>query len=301
MPLELAWMRAEAPYMPIAVVGLLALLDESGCEGKAHWGAINQEPCLRIDAAPDGAEVAALLLEAPWPDLNSIPWPGGKFSQGLKPTLKGNPDPFALFRDLASRSGPTERTLLEAILTDGVLDGDKVPSRSRLLRGVKADLSSISHPPKRLTAEQISRELVDGPHFRPGESGLGLGLVPEVQTFGGTTGPEASTVGAYSALLYLLLWRGLMALPPVPVMRGPQRVVGGPLVSGPDTLSWPRWRSPATLRSLRSMLSLAEIHADSPDRGQLIPRGIDAVYRARAVPLNSMVAVYRWGKAVMGQ
>jgi hypothetical protein len=190
--------------------------------------------------------------------------------------------------------------LLHAILTDGVLDSDGIPARSRLLRGVKSDLSSISEPPKRITADGLAAELRNGPDFRSGKSGLGLGLVPEVQTFGGTTGPDASTVGAYSALLYLLLWLGIMALPPVPVLRGSRRMVGGPLVTRPDVLSWPRWRIPVGLRSLRMLLSLDAIHRDAPDHGYLIQRGIDAVYRAHAVPLNNMVAVFRWGDLVMG-
>lgn len=297
MSIEMPWMRAEAPYMPIVTAGILAILETNGIEATAHW-ARGATPTLRVDTPPDSDQFAKVLLDTPWPDIASVSWPSGAYSQGLKPTLKSERDPSAVFRGLVSGSAPSESCLLQAILTDGVLDGDRVPARSRLLRGVKADLSSVSHPPKRLNAPGLARELVHGPEFRAGESGLGLGLVPEIQTFGGTTGPDASTVGAYSALLYLLLWRGLMALPPVPVARGPRRVVGGPLVTRADLLSWPRWRFPASLRSLRTILSLEAVHADKPDRQQLSARGVDAVFRAQAVPLNSMVAVYRWGKPV---
>ena len=73
-------------------------------------------------------------------------------------------------------------------------------------------------------------------------------------------------------------------------------MVGGPLVTGPDVVSWPRWRMPVGLRSLRTLLSLGAIHRAKPDRHYLKERGIDAVYRARAVPLNNMVAVFRWGE-----
>ena len=187
-----------------------------------------------------------------------------------------------------------------------MLDGEGVPARSRLLRGVKADLSSVANPPKRVTATGLAAELREGPEFRSGQSGMGLGLVPEVQTFGGTTGPDASTVGAYSPLLYLLLWRGIMALPPVPIVRGSHRVVGGPLVARPDVLSWPRWRIPVGLRSLRTLFVLEMIHSDpSGERERaerceaLLARGIDAVYRSRAVALNSMVAVFGWGERVL--
>lgn len=299
MALELGWMRPQAPYMPIATVGLLSLFNNHGHEATALWEGESDDVVLRIDVPLDAAATGQLLAHAPWPSMDRIAWPNGKDSQGLKPMLKGTSDPAGAFRSLVSGSPPLEATLLRAILTDGALDGDGVPARSRLLRGVKADLSSIAKPPKRVTPGNLTAELCDGPVFRNGRSGLGLGLVPEVQTFGGSTGPDASTVGAYSPLLYLLLWQGLMALPPVPVARGWQSAVGGPLVTEPDVLSWPRWRVPVGLRSLRCLLALQAIHVEFPKRGQLLVRGIDAVYRARAVPLNSMVAVFRWGEPVL--
>jgi hypothetical protein len=300
MGLELTWMRANAPYMPIATMGLLALLHEQGHDATAYW---DETPsgvvALRIDVELDAGVIGRLIAQAPWPSLDRIDWPEGKYSQGLKPTLKAAADPLYEFGRLVETSPPLEQALLRAVLCDGVLDGDGVPARSRLLRGVKSDLSSVKNPPKRLTAEGLGAELLEGPEFRNGESGLGLGLVPEVQTFGGTTGPDASTVGAYSPLLYLLLWRGVIALPPVPVMRGHHRAVGGPLVTEPDVLSWPRWRIPVGLRALKTLFSLGAIHQRSPDHGYLRERGIDVVYRARAMPLNSMVAVFRWGERVM--
>ncbi|MGO9321077.1 MAG: hypothetical protein ACLQBY_09790 [Solirubrobacteraceae bacterium] len=298
--MDLLWMPAHAPYMPIATVGLLALLAEREHEATAYWSDDpSGAPALHVDTSLGVAEVAQLIADAPWPQLKRIEWPAGSWSQGLKPTLKGTGEPARAFRDLVASAPPLEKTLLRAILTDGVLDNDGVPGRSRLLRGVKSDLSSIAERPKRITADGLAAELRDGPDFPSGKSGLGLGLVPEVQTFGGTTGPDASTVGACSTLLYLLLWRGIMALPPVPVLRGARRMVGGPLVTQPDVLSWPRWRMPLGLRALRTLLSLGAIHQDEPDLHYLTERGIDAVYRARAVPLNNMVAVFRWGEQVM--
>ncbi|MHB1999590.1 MAG: hypothetical protein ACYCSI_05325 [Solirubrobacteraceae bacterium] len=303
MAFDLPWMPAHAPYMPVATVGLLALLNEHDLQARACWSdASAGAPVLSIDVALDAAQAGRLIAAAPWPRLDLIDWPGRRWSQGLKPTLKDASHPAQAFRDLVagaeSAGHPLEAKLLRAILTDGVLDAAGVPGRSRLLRGVKSDLSSIAEPPKRITADALASELRDGPDFVSGKSGLGLGLVPEVQTFGGTTGPDASSVGAYSRLLYLLLWRGIMALPPVPVMRGSRRVVGGPLVTRPDVLSWPRWRIPVGLRSLRTLLSMSAIHEDAPNMRYLRERGIDAVYRTKAVPLNSMVAVFRWGEQV---
>lgn len=303
MAFDLPWMPAHAPYMPIATVGLLALLDDHDVNARAFWSdGMAGTPTLRVDAAVETADVAQMLVDTSWPQLERIDWPAGKWSQGLKPTLKSSEHPVRAFRELIANAEAAghlnEARLLRAILTDGVLDADGVPGRNRLLRGVKADLSSIAEPPKRITAEGLAAELDDGPDFVSGKSGLGLGLVPEVQTFGGTTGPDASTVGAYSRLLYLLLWLGIMALPPVPVLRGPRRVVGGPLVTAPDVLSWPRWRIPVGLRSLRTLFCLGALHEEVPDMRNLSERGIDAVYRAKAVPLNNMVAVFRWGGQV---
>lgn len=303
MGFDLPWMPAHAPYMPIVTAGLLALLEDHGHPARAVWSdGPSGVAALRIDAELDVAQTAQMIAAAPWPQLTLIDWPAGKWSQGLKPTLKNEERPAAAFRDMIAKADGAgrllEAKLLRAMLTDGVLDTDGVPGRSRLLRGVKSDLSSIAEPPKRISAEGLEAELRDGPDFVSGKSGLGLGLVPEVQTFGGTTGPDASTVGAYSRLLYLLLWIGIMALPPVPVLRGSRVMVGGPMVSAPDVLSWPRWRIPVGLRSLRTLLSTAAIHQEKLDMHYLRERGVDAVYRAKAVPLNNMIAVFRWGQQV---
>jgi hypothetical protein len=306
MAVELTWMPPHAPYMPIATAGLLAALEEHGHRARAQWEGEGDEAILCVDSPLDADGIAAVLADAPWPSLELIDWPDGKHGQGLKPTLKGLQRPAEEFRRLVKTSPPLEAALLRAILTDGVLDGEGLPGRSRLLRGVKADLSCVENCPKRVTAAGLATELREGPEFRSGQSGLGLGLVPEVQTFGGTTGPEASTVGAHSPLLYLLLWRGIMALAPVAVVRGRYRAVGGPLVTAPDVLSWPLWRIPVGLRSLRTLFVLDAIHSEPSDREQraensayLHARGIDAVYRSRAVALNSMVAVFGWGERVL--
>jgi hypothetical protein len=52
------------------------------------------------------------------------------------------------------------------------------------------------------------------------------------------------------------------------------------------------------LRALRSLFCLDAIHVDEPEAEALSRRGITAVYRAHAVELSTMVAVYRWGQQV---
>lgn len=300
MSIELNWMPPQAPYAPVTTVGLLALLESAGEAPRAHWRADGRRHVLTIDAELPIDEVAALIAAAERPSLDSISWPNGSYGQALKPVLKETGRPAVAFHRMAASARALESQLLRAIVTDAVLDNDGVPSRSRLLRGVKADLSSASASPKGVSTEELQAELEQGPTFIGRESGLGLGLVPEIQTFGGTTGPDASSVGAYSPLLYLLLWQGLLALPPIAVSRGRRRIVGGPLVTRGDVLSWPRWTVPVGLDGLRSLLGWREIHADEPDAQRLKARGVDAVYRAETVALSTMVAVYRWGDQITG-
>lgn len=301
MALELSWMSPEAPYMPVATVGLLSGLEQAGHPATAHWRETEDRLRLWLDADLTAEEMGLALAEAEWPRLDKVPWPPGPNTHGaqaIKPVLEQQRFPADAYRAMIAGAPPTEARFLTALLTDGVLDDKGIPSRSRLLRGVKSDLSGVANRPKAVTAVHLTAELSNGPDFRKGPSGLGLGLIPEIQTFGGTTGPPASTVGAYSPLLYLLLWLGLMALPAVGVSRGWTRSVGGPLVTGPDVLSWPVWRVPVGLRALRSLFCLDAIHTEEPQLEALAPRGITAVYRARAVELSTMVAVYRWGQQV---
>lgn len=301
MALELSWMPPEAPYMPVATAGLLSALDQAGHPATAHWRDTRDRLQLWLDADLTPEELGLALAEAEWPCLAKIPWPPGTNTQGaqaIKPVLEQQGAPANAFRAMVTAAPATEARFLRALLTDGVLDDKGIPSRSRLLRGVKSDLSGVANRPKAVTAAHLTVELSSGPDFRKGASGLGLGLIPEIQTFGGTTGPSASTVGSYSPLLYLLLWLGLMALPPVGVSRGWARSVGGPLVTGPDVLSWPVWRVPVGLRALRSLFCLDAIHTEEPQLDALAQRGVTAVYRARAVELSTMVAVYRWGQQV---
>lgn len=301
MRFHLAWVRPEAPYMPIMVVGLLSALEDAGDgDARAGWKIDGPTQTLAVETALGREEIGAAIAEAPWPDLSRIPW-SQRLGQAIKPMLAAAPDPIAelhrLRADVRASGLVAEGRLLEAFVTDGVVDGGGGPGRSRLLRGVKADLSGISDQVDSDPGGLID-ELEAGPKWRSGKSGRGLGLVPEVQTFGGSTGPTPSDVGSHSALLYRLLWLGILRLPPVPVSRGPRRVVGGPLVCAPESLGWPLWTVELPLAPLRALLSLSSIHEAEPDSARLVDRGVAAVFRAESVPINSMVAVFRWGKRV---
>lgn len=299
MSTALSWLRPDAPYAPIATAGLLSALADAGYRATCRWVADGPRTVLEIDGGPGFEGMGEAIAGAPWPDLETIPW-AGKLRQALKPMLAASEDPVGELRRLrtAVSERPAEHRLLGAFVTDGALDAGGVPGRNRLLRGVKGDLSGVADKVT-IDAAELAGELEAGPRWRNGKSGRGLGLVPEVQTFGGTTGPEPSAVGSHSVLLYRLLWLGILALPPVPVVRGRNRLVGGPLVTDGDRLSWPRWTVPVDLGSLRLLFCLAELHADSPDRRFLEGRGVSTVYRAGLTQISQSLYVFRWGERVM--
>lgn len=290
MGLELAWMRPDAPYMPIAVAGLLAVLEDAGLAGQVFW---NDSLIVDTDAPVD--EVARAIDAAPLPDVDAIAWPLAR-AQAVKSSLGASDDPLGVYRALIASVDGVEHRLLLSLATDQVDDGGS-PARTRLLRGAKSDLSAFRDTFRR-TVEGLHEELRFGPQLRDGKSGRALGLVPEVQTFGGTVGRDASTVNAESPLLSLLLRHGIMALPPVGVAHRGRRVVGGPLIGDDGSLSWPRWQVPCGLRDLLTLFTASSIHSSDPDRAFLRARGIDAVYRSRPQQLSTTVAVYRWGTRV---
>lgn len=306
MSIELPWMRPEAPYMPIATAGLLSALEDAGTPAFAVWRPANHGHTLWLETDRTTEQVAQAIVDAPWPDLDKIAWPM-KLGQALGPMLGTTPDPFGTLRTLrhqVDRDGlVAEGRLLRTVVTDAISDTKGLPVRSKLLRGVKSDLAGIRSD-VRIRAAELEAELVGGPVWRNGYSGRGLGFLPEVQTFGGTTGrdPSASSVGAHSSLLFRLLWLGVLVLPPVPVVHRGRRRVGGPLVTGLDgndvTLSWPTWSFAAGLDELRSLFILPQIHADSPDYDELAARDIVDIHRSTSIPINSMIGAFRWGARV---
>jgi hypothetical protein len=298
--LELGWMRDDAPYMPIATQGLLSVLAPVDPGVQAWWAGDSGTSTLRLQTALSTDAVALAILDAPLPDVTAVDWPTNS-PQALGPSLLAAPggDPLGTYHALLASAGPVEQRLLRAIATDQVLDAGGGPSRTRLLRGAKSDLSAFGSL-RRTTAAALAGELRHGPDFRPGKSGAGLGLVPEVQTFGGTTGRKADQVGAESALLSRLLRHGILALPPTGCLRRGRRDVGGPLIGDDRELSWPRWTIPCGPRALRLLFGLACVHADEHelDPHPLRASGIGAVFRARPQQLSTTVAVFRWGRRV---
>ena len=295
--MQLDWMRADAPYMPIATVGLLAVVSEVDPTVTATWAVDGPARRLRIASALDVEEIATTITEAPLPDVSAPRWPTAN-PQALGPSLRTTEHPLDAYRELVAVAAPPEARMLRAIATDQVLDAKGVPGRTRLLRGAKSDLSAFKAP-KQMSAQHLAGELRDGPAFLPGDSGAALGLVPEVQTFGGTTGRRPEGVGAASALLSRLLRHGILALPPSSGWRGGRRVVGGPLVTEQGELSWPRWTISCGLTELRVLFSLATVHDPEPDARALRERGVDAVFRSRPQELSTTVAVFRWGRRIV--
>jgi hypothetical protein len=286
--LTLPWMRPDAPYMPVATMGLLAALPGA----RASW----QDECLTIDEDRELDDVAAALLEAPLPDPDAIPWPRDA-GQSLASVLAAFDDPIVGFARLCAEiSASTEERLLRALATEEVRRAKGgPPARNRLLSGAKADLSPFRWRPRVSVADLVS-ELRSGPAFVGNDSGPSMGLVPEVHTFGGTVGRTASTIGASSPLLSLLIRHGLLALRPSGSPGHGPRGAGGPLLDDNYHLSWPIWTFPLEEDSLRVLFCWSAIHAPEPDRALLSAREIDAVYRSAPFPLSDTVSVFRWGR-----
>jgi hypothetical protein len=294
---QLDWMRADAPYMPIATAGLLAVVATVDPTVAARWTVDGPARRLRIESTLDVEAIAGVIAQAPLPDVTAPDWPTSK-PQALGPSLRTTSHPLDAYRELVAAADPLEARLLEAIATDQVVDAERVPARTRLLRGAKSDLSAFKIL-KPALVELLSQELRDGPAFLPGDSGAGLGLIPEVQTFGGTTGRNPQGVGAASALLSRLLRHGILALPPSSGSRRGRRVVGGPLVTEQGDLSWPRWTISCGLVELRVLYSLASVHDLDPDPRALRARGIDAVFRSAPHKLSTTVSVFRSGRRIV--
>ncbi|MBA3585721.1 MAG: hypothetical protein H0W36_14600, partial [Gemmatimonadetes bacterium] len=167
--------------MPVATAGLLSALEDAGYPANAWWEETDQALRLRLDTELTPDHIGELLADAEWPSPDRIPWPPGAAASGaqaIKPVLERQESPADAFRRMVADAPPVEARFLLSLLTDGALDNNGVPSRSRLLRGVKADLSGISNRPRTATDTQLSAELTSGPDFLKGSSGLGLGLVP---------------------------------------------------------------------------------------------------------------------------
>lgn len=311
--LEFRWMPPNAPYMPIAAAGLLSVLERAGECAALRWSVEKPEayrPYLTLNSSHSMEEIANAIIEAEWPDFGAIDWQE-KPGQAIKPMLREAENPIRRWRELAKFIGTDgqvtnggispETRFLRSLLTDAALDGDGVPGRSRLLRGVKADISGITDYVQVIKAanrEEIMRELAEGPVWASGSTGRGLGLVPNLHTFGATTGRNPSGVKGYSPLLYLLCWHGVMAMPPIAVAGRGGAIVGGPLFSAPNMLSWPIWTFDASLQMLVVLFGFSAVHAEEPVQEQLRGRGIAAVFRSQARPISSMLDVFGWGQRV---
>lgn len=312
--MELGWMQQNAPYMPVVSAGLLGLLEDAGVPATLVWrenDSPSLPPLLTLHVDLNLDEVAQRIIDAPWPDPET--WDERLAAgQAIKPILGAAEDPVDEWWDLAQLNGFPHSVngidgggdagsvkFVRSLLTEAVVDKDGIPIRNRLLRGVKADLSGVrDRGDIKISAEAIAHEISDGPSLARGSTGRGLGLVPNIQTFGATTGREPSGVGGFSPLLYILCWHGIMEMPPICVMHRSMRKVGGPLFSSPDTLSWPVWSFSVDRRSIRALFGLAAIHADWPDLTLLRSRGVSAVFRSQARPINNMIDAFGWGRRV---
>lgn len=308
--LQFNWLQTKAPYAPVITAGLLSAIQDSGAEAYASWQPTNGSHVFTIHTEMSWEQVAQAVVDAPWPDINKIAWPTSTVvGQAIKPMLEASGRGVELLVELREQArranNVAEVRWLEAVVTETVLDPMKgLPSRNRLLKGVKSDVSGVADKVK-IDYNHILAELREGPKWKPLHSGRGLGFVPEVQTFGGSSGRAPSDVGAHSPLLFRLLWLGILRLPPFAVLEGGRRRLGGPLITNvtdgsrrKSMLSWPIWTYPVDLDGLLQVYCWSEVQAEFPVADRLRGRGIDLIYRTDFVPINSMIDSFRWGALV---
>lgn len=62
-------------------------------------------------------------------------------------------------------------------------------------------------------------------------------------------------------------------------------------IDGPDgpIFTWPIWEQPSDLHTIRSLLALRELIADSPDRAELLRRGVVAAFCSRRIRVGKYI------------
>lgn len=84
----------------------------------------------------------------------------------------------------------------------------------------------------------------------------------------------------------------LPLFPTAPVMNGLQ-TTGFNWRKGRDEFTWPIWKHPIGLGSVRSLISFPELQEDTPDRERLLAMGIQEIYRAQRVRIPPNSAQYK--------
>lgn len=84
----------------------------------------------------------------------------------------------------------------------------------------------------------------------------------------------------------LLAYRGLLLFPSVP-RRGGLATTAWSLRDGEPVFTWPIWRAPLGLNTIRSLLLLPELAEEEPEHVVLRARGVVAVFRARRIKVGS--------------
>ena len=244
--IRLPWLLPQHPYTPVAAAGLLSL---AGDEARIWWED-DAGACLSTSQSVEVLEGRMWDSEL-WPSLARIPWQG-RPGQSLRAYLLRHDDPYMEYRRLIDESPAVEARWLQTIATDtGVYretDGRLRPLRSRMIAGLKSDLGGISQPVKRDPDEHLTDQypVWNGARATGRRWQSTLGLAPEATPWQ----PEQS--GAYSPMLYRLLWHGLMALGCTAWRRPDSRhpYAGPPLLLDPDTMGWVCPREPVELSGL---------------------------------------------------
>lgn len=86
----------------------------------------------------------------------------------------------------------------------------------------------------------------------------------------------------------LLAYKALSLFSSAPTPRG--LATAGWMKRGRDeepSFTWPLWRDPIDVGSVRSLLALPELHLEIPDRAALLARGVEAILRSRRIKVGT--------------
>ncbi|MCX6625758.1 MAG: hypothetical protein NTY38_32780 [Acidobacteria bacterium] len=83
----------------------------------------------------------------------------------------------------------------------------------------------------------------------------------------------------------LLAFEALPLFPTVPTVKG-LRTTGFRTQKRAHELTWPIWTQPASVDTVRSLLSLIQLEQEAPARAELQPMGIDEVFRVQRVRIG---------------
>jgi len=248
----------------------------------ADWQA-----CLHFPVAVSRDEVLTALAGAVMARTANPPLPGQTDMKLLPETLA------QLARDGVATGDEETMALLAAVGSEAVTLGNRPevkPTGFYMLSGQQRFFSIVRELTALLAAGETTAALTEalfGP-WRYRDPVHALGWDPEAERLHALQAQSPTKKKAQNVAG--AVWLGVESLPLWPVVARDGRLwTTGFREASARWLSWPVWTAPIDLATLRSVLTLADLHEETPDErclARLRGRGIAHVFRARRVPVG---------------